>query len=106
MPTEIEIAECITALMQAGWLTGAKVIRNLALERDGLRRENERLRMELTKVYDAIGASKVSCPKCGGQWVVPDQLHGDPRFDCPDCVSAENRTAGGTPDSAEEKPHG
>jgi hypothetical protein len=47
--------------------------------------EVDRLRAELVKVYDAIGASKVCCPRCGGNWFVPDQFWGDPRFDCPHC---------------------
>jgi len=50
--------------------------------------ETKRLRAELVKVYDAVGSSKVRCPRCGGTWFVPDQFHGDPRFDCPHCEAA------------------
>ena len=48
--------------------------------------EVERLRSELVKVYDAVGSRKVVCPTCGCKWFVPDQLKGDPRFDCPQCA--------------------
>ena len=51
-----------------------------------------RLQSELAKVYDAVGAEMVTCPKCGCKWTIPVDFFCDPRFDCPDCkASGKNK---------------
>ncbi len=46
--------------------------------------------MAASQFGQLFGSTAVCCPKCSCVWNVPDQLHGDPRFDCPRCAATES----------------
>jgi len=82
---EAREADCTKCLLQHAE-AGDEVMSAVCVELEQAKQEIERLRVELVKVYDAIGSKRECCLRCGGHWFVPTQLRGDPRFDCPHCA--------------------